>query len=421
VFSVALHELGHSLGLAHSAEPMAVMYPVYGGPIQGLAPDDIAAIQQLYAPAFAQSLPGGWTTGVIGDDATGGVQEADGRFAVSAGGRDIWGTADEFRFVSRVLEGDGDIVARVDSLSGAHRWAKAGVMLRASEAEGSVHAMALVSRGKGLAFQRRPEAGGLSVHTAGPASAAPVWLWLSRRGDRVAAYAALDGAEWLMIGADTIALGSRALAGLAVTSHEPGALATGVFSQVSVTAVHSGSWRGRDIGDVGLPGAWSIAGTRMRVRGAGPDIWGTADAFHFVWKAVTGDVDVVARLESVTYTRSWAKAGVMIRSSLDPGAAHAFMLGSALKGFAFQRRPVAGGWSAHTSAGLAPPHGWLKLSRRGTEVAAYLSTEGRTWTLVGTERIALAETAYVGLAVSSHTAAATTEAVFDYAAVIVPR
>jgi hypothetical protein len=47
-FSVALHELGHALGLAHADRPSAVMYPFYRR-VSGLAPDDIAAIQELYA------------------------------------------------------------------------------------------------------------------------------------------------------------------------------------------------------------------------------------------------------------------------------------------------------------------------------------------------------------------------------------
>lgn len=52
VFSVALHETGHALGLGHSDNPADVMYPYYRK-VSGLSPGDIAAVQQLYAPVVS--------------------------------------------------------------------------------------------------------------------------------------------------------------------------------------------------------------------------------------------------------------------------------------------------------------------------------------------------------------------------------
>src|SRR4029453_1434836 len=183
VFSVALHELGHTLGLTHSADPASVMYPMYRGIVDGLSAPDVDALRSLYADSAPESLPSGWAATLVGQDAAGAVSEEDGRFVVSAGGRDIWDTADEFRFVSRPLGGDGDVIAHVDMLSGTHRWSKAGVMIRGGTGAGAPHAFALVSVARGLAFQRRRKAGGYSVSTAGGAGTAPQWLWLSRRGD----------------------------------------------------------------------------------------------------------------------------------------------------------------------------------------------------------------------------------------------
>jgi hypothetical protein len=47
LYSVALHEAGHALGLGHSGQPGAVMYPYYHQ-AYGLTSDDVAGIQDLY-------------------------------------------------------------------------------------------------------------------------------------------------------------------------------------------------------------------------------------------------------------------------------------------------------------------------------------------------------------------------------------
>lgn len=52
--SVVMHELGHSLGLAHSPDRGALMWPYYAG-VRGLSAHDIAGIQALYGAPSAAS------------------------------------------------------------------------------------------------------------------------------------------------------------------------------------------------------------------------------------------------------------------------------------------------------------------------------------------------------------------------------
>ena len=74
------------------------------------------------------------------------------------------------------------------------------------------------------------------------------------------------------------------------------------------------------------------------VSGSGADIWGTADAFQFVYQPLTGDGQIVARVTTVPNTDPWAKAGVMIREDLTAGARNAAVLVTPSNGVAFQRR-----------------------------------------------------------------------------------
>jgi regulation of enolase protein 1 (concanavalin A-like superfamily) len=172
-------------------------------------------------------------------------------------------------------------------------------------------------------------------------------------------------------------------------------------------------WSSRDLGAVGAAGSASASSGVYTVRGAGADIWGTADAFHFTYREMSGDGRIVARVTGLNDTHRWAKAGVMIRESLTAGSRHAMMVTSPSMGMAFQRRLSTSGESVHTAgSGSAAPR-WVALERSGNVIFAYESTNGVNWTLVGSQTIAMNQNVYVGLAVTSHVQGTLTTATFD--------
>jgi uncharacterized repeat protein (TIGR03806 family) len=181
-------------------------------------------------------LPSPWAHQDVGNVAfVGDANYSVGAFTMDASGADIWGTADGFHFVHQPLDGDGTLVARVDTVENTHSWAKAGVMIRQSLTAGSKHAFMAITPGNGAAFQRRTSTGGSSTHTAGTSVTAPYWVRLSRSGNTFTGYQSADGQAWSPVGSISISMPAEVNVGLAVTSHDNSQVCTATFSQVSLT------------------------------------------------------------------------------------------------------------------------------------------------------------------------------------------
>jgi regulation of enolase protein 1 (concanavalin A-like superfamily) len=153
---------------------------------------------------------------------------------VSGSGWDIDMHSDQFQYIYQTLTYDGQITARVLSIQGTHEWAKAGVMIRQSDADGSRHASVFVTHANGVAYQRRTVTDGTSYHTAGSLVAAPYWVRIKRLGTNFTAFQSIDGQNWVQIGQETINMPGTLLIGLAVTSHDNSVLSTAHFDNVSI-------------------------------------------------------------------------------------------------------------------------------------------------------------------------------------------
>ena len=173
-------------------------------------------------------------------------------------------------------------------------------------------------------------------------------------------------------------------------------------------------WVDRDVGAVGAPGAASYNSGTFTVAGLGADVWNAADAFHAAYEPLTGDGALVARVASIQNVNAWTKAGIMIRDTLDPSSAYAFMLLSPGKGSAFQYRTSAGALAQHVGGAAVTAPYWVKVVRAGTTITGYESIDGAAWTAVGSATIPMGSTVEIGLAVSSHVAGTTASATFDH-------
>lgn len=459
---------------------------------------------------------GGWQSSDIGAvAAVGTTSESGGTIVLRGSGADIWERADEFRYHSKTLTGDGEIVARLASLDNTHGWAKAGVMIRETLQTGSRHAFMCVSAANGTSLQSRTATAGDSTSMSGPWSTAPQWVKLVRSGSTITGYTSVNGQSWTHVGSVSQSFTGTIYAGLAVTSHADGTLCAATFDNVALTASGStppptapnapsgltatattatqvqlvwtdnatnetsvqverstgggafslvanlganatsysdatvtastaytyrarafnGSaasgfsnvtsvttpasttpptvWQRVDVGAVGVAGSDDAGGSTITVRGSGSDIWDGADAFRFLYRVLNNNCSVEARVTTITFTDGWAKAGVMIRESLAPGARNVALLLTPSNGVHAQVRATASGTTTATAGpwGTAAPH-WVRLARSGDVITASVSADGIAWTTVSSTTLPLVSQVYVGFAVTAHNNSALCTATF---------
>jgi O-glycosyl hydrolase/regulation of enolase protein 1 (concanavalin A-like superfamily) len=166
-------------------------------------------------------------------------------------------------------------------------------------------------------------------------------------------------------------------------------------------------WATSDIGAVGVAGGATDTNGLFTITGSGTDIWGTADAFHYVYQPASGNCSIQAEVLSVQNSAPWAKAGVMIRETTNANSTYAIMFlapvtATSTNGVAFQERAATGGSASSlaTVPGVQAPY-WVQLARTGNSFVASYSANGTAWTALATNTITMATNAYIGIPVCS--------------------
>ena len=189
----------------------------------------------------------------------------------------------------------------------------------------------------------------------------------------------------------------------------------------TVSGLPSG-WTATDVGAPSLTGSTQYASGTYTLEGAGEigvQPGGTTDQFRFVYRQITGDVEIRARVMSIENTNQWSKAGVMLRETLASNSVMGITFISGGSVSAFQRRVTTGGSRQHVDGPTVAVPRWVRLERRGALVTSSQSSDGVTWATISTMTLS-APTLYVGLAVTSATTSTLATGVFDNVVVEVP-
>lgn len=182
---------------------------------------------------------------------------------------------------------------------------------------------------------------------------------------------------------------------------------------IQASSTPPSGWQSVDVGAVAAAGTTTESGGTVVLRGSGADIWERADEFRYHAKTLAGDGEIIARLASLDNTHGWAKAGVMIRETLQTGSRHVFMCVSAANGTSLQSRTATGGDSSSMAGTWSTAPQWVKIVRSGSTFTGYTSANGQTWTHVGSISLTVTGTVYAGLAVTSHNDGTLCAATFD--------
>ena len=92
----------------------------------------------------------------------------------------------------------------------------------------------------------------------------------------------------------------------------------------------------------------------------------------------------------------------MIRDTLNDNAINALVYVSPASGISYQGRTTTGGNTVPNGSAFGSAPWWIKLNRTGTTFTAYQSSDGSTWTQVGTSQTStMSANAWIGLVVGS--------------------
>lgn len=344
---------------------------------------------------------------------------ASGNWEVNGQGGVFNGATSDSAYMEQATQTGGfRAVVRMQNLTGGGAQARGGLMVREGTGANARMVYIATTSGTSYVYGSRTTTGGTTVETvSGQVYTYPnAWMLIERIGSTLTLTVSNDGTNFTQIGSVTLPDLSGTLSiGPCVTDGGAGVNARAEMSDYEVIPISS--LQGLDVGAVGATGStsYNTSTQTYTLAGAGANIWGTADAFQFAHKQMSGSGTIVVHVVSRSSTTS--KIGVMMRSGTAANAAEASVLVNA-GNIAWHRRLTDGASTTNTNYAQASSW-WLRLERvvltsTTSSLTAKRSSDGINWTTIGSSyTFTMSDPIEVGLGVCSQSAGNLSTADFD--------
>jgi len=163
-------------------------------------------------------------------------------------------------------------------------------------------------------------------------------------------------------------------------------------------------WTSEDIGPVALAGnvCYDAIHDAYAVTSAGTDVWDNADQFYYVHTPFSGDIEASCRVSRLGAHYGWAKAGLMIRETLNPDSKQSMVCLTPDNGVARQQRLATAGGSDNNNIGGIHAPVYLKIARIGDYMNTFYSFDGSSWIFINGDTNVMNTNAFIGLFSCSH-------------------
>lgn len=424
VYDMALHDLWFQVdttNYVNEGDAGGEFNNVYG-------PVTIQALTCVPIPGREDSFDGGlggqWT-GLDLPTASHNVQ--GGQLVINPNRGHIGGTFDGFHYVYQApVTGDFVMTVRVLSLASTDTGAEAGLVVRTTLDIDSPYFATLVKPNNNVYQDYRSTAGGNAAES-GTGTSLPVWLRIERSGNVFKSYFSTNGSTWTQRSNNRTLGFGPVYVGIGASSDNSGVPGPAVFDDFTICTPPGGSCAsiaGRsDNFDSGLGGQWlsktflvgsESAGGTLSVTPGWGDITGSYDSFRYLYQApVTGNFSMTVRVMDLLSNDADSNAGLMVRESLNPNAAHYSFFQRKGGNVSREYRSTTGANSSASTVSASPPE-YLRIAREGSVFTTYYSSDGENWTLFRTNTMnGLPDSVYIGLATSADVSTPPQPAIYD--------